>query len=295
MKTQISQCDRTIHSAKNNADRSDLNIQEIYNKVPDVKKEYQIKNASSELMDLIEEKIIEIIKYDMEIYLPKNCSLQNIHKFLEQRYMESDRKLIDSVLNHKMYSFSYFLNEILLKQFYPKIRDELNIDFYYQKTPTIRFNFGNSSDFDWCSRFSSIHTDIALGHPYFMKNIWLPITRTFESNSLAFLSFKDSKLLLEESDFNFEKFALKSLQSTFINKIKKKINIFETKKGEYLLFDPRLLHSTQDNKTDHTRVSIDIRIVEKSLLDNSDLKFVGTGRRKLEFIPGEFYSENIFS
>ena len=67
------------------------------------------------------------------------------------------------------------------------------------------------------------------------------------------MSFKDSKLFFEESDFNFERFALKSLQSTFINKIKKKLNIFETKKNENLLFDPRLLHSTQDNKTDHTR------------------------------------------
>ena len=56
------------------------------------------------------------------------------------------------------------------------------------------------------------------------------------------------------------------------------------------MFDSRCLHSTIP-LINHTRVSIDVRIVPVSEFKKYKNIYQGTGRTKVKFIPGEGYNE----
>jgi len=65
----------------------------------------------------------------------------------------------------------------------------------------------------------------------------------------------------------------------------------ELKYGECLLFDPRCLHATQDNRTDATRVSTDVRIILRRDFESLPLAYRGTGRMRMRFAPGHYYHD----
>ena len=61
--------------------------------------------------------------------------------------------------------------------------------------------------------------------------------------------------------------------------------------GDFIIFDPRCLHCTQYNDTKDTRVSMDIRIIMESAFRNYSREYKTTGRKKMPFLPGHYFSE----
>src|SRR5262249_13171584 len=59
--------------------------------------------------------------------------------------------------------------------------------------------------------------------------------------------------------------------------------------GQYLLFDPRCLHATQNNVTDSTRISTDVRIILRRHMESLPIEYRGTGRLRMLFAPGHYY------
>ena len=82
-----------------------------------------------------------------------------------------------------------------------QIRKIIKEDFLFQATPTFRFFFPNPS---YSSIRPEYHSDICIGHPIEMINIWMPLTRAFDSNSMSYLNLTKSMDIHSMSDFVFK-------------------------------------------------------------------------------------------
>ena len=71
------------------------------------------------------------------------------------------------------------------------------------------------------------------------------------------------------------------------------IRPLELKYGEYVMFDPRCIHATQNNKTEHTRISIDLRVLPQGERPRMRIDYRGTGRLRMLFAPGHYYDERL--
>ena len=257
----------------------------IYRKLREGKKYTYSKNKAnfrSVLSNILKKKY----SYLKDISALDN-NLENLNKYIDKKLInyesssETNQIIRDFYETEPAFKREYkkFLNKVIK----PIIKEP----FYYQKTPTIRFIFPNESTFDWKP---SIHTDIMLGHPIEEINIWVPITKAKGTNSMGLASLKDSLEIINNLDFDFNKFALKNQNDDKFHKQSlKKLKPLQMKKNSFIIFDPRRLHATLKNKSNFTRISFDIRIITKKSFKKLKRLYVGTGRRKMKFIPNEYY------
>ncbi len=162
---------------------------------------------------------------------------------------------------------------------------------WWQKTPTMRFHFPNQKGFNWKPRY---HTDIMLGHPPQEVNVWVALTDVYGTNSMCLGGFESSYSTLETLGFDFEDFATKvQYDDAFAARCADFIRPLELKYGEYVMFDPRCIHATQNNKTEHTRISIDLRVLPQGERPRMRIDYRGTGRLRMLFAPGHYYDERL--
>jgi sporadic carbohydrate cluster 2OG-Fe(II) oxygenase len=215
-----------------------------------------------------------------------NADLARLHELLP-----ADKKALDeSELNAVSKAF-YDTSESFLAVYRRFVRDAIGPlfgeDMYFQATPTLRFQFPNQPGFNWKPR---IHNDIMLGHPPSEVNIWLPFTRTFGTNTMTIASLEDSVSVLDSLGYDFEKLAWNvQKDDAFWQTTARRMGPVELEYGEFLLFDPRCLHATQDNRTDSTRISMDVRIILRRHMESLPLEYRGTGRLRMLFAPGHYY------
>lgn len=216
-------------------------------------------------------------------------NLEYLHKYLPKKYQVLESASETNAVTRRFYDYSKTINKVYLKFLKSELKKYISDDFYYQKTATIRFQFPKQKSFNWNP---SIHTDIMLGHPIEEVNIWLPITNVEKTNSMAIANLNNSLNIIKNYEFDFNLFASdnQNNQKNF-KKNFKKLKPLQMKSGSFLIFDPRRLHATQKNTTNSTRISMDIRIIKKKILDKIKVNYVGTGRKKMKFIPGHYYSK----
>jgi sporadic carbohydrate cluster 2OG-Fe(II) oxygenase len=222
----------------------------------------------------------------------RDLPLARLHEALS----DSQKALDESELNAVSKAF-YETGAGFLRVYRRFIRDVVaplfGEDLYFQETPTLRFQFPGQQGFNWRPR---IHTDIMLGHPPAEVNIWLPFTRAFATNTMLIASLEDSSAILEDLDYDFATFALRvQKDQAFWQACAKKMRPAELEFGELLLFDPRCLHATQNNDTNATRISMDVRVILRKQLETLPLEYRGTGRRRMLFAPGHYYHERSVS
>ena len=64
--------------------------------------------------------------------------------------------------------------------------------------------------------------------------------------------------------------------------------------GECMLFDPRCVHGTTENQEDHTRVSLDFRLIPVNVYSQMTREYVSQGRTHRKFIKGDvFYGKSV--
>ena len=237
------------------------------------------------------QKIIIKELLNLKIVAPESfkeidSDLANLHKIIPEKDKEIDDNEINNIskqfyTNDKSFLKMYesFLQEVIAPLFPDRI--------YFQKQPTIRFNFPSSQSLKYNKRF---HSDIMLGHPPKEINLWFSLTDAFSSNSLRFIDLKRSKLFFDECKNNYDILAEKvQYDEGFKKKLDLKSHSIDIKYGQYFLFDSRCLHCTQRNTTNKTRISIDIRVIQDVDYKSLSRKYTGTGRRKSEFKPGDYY------
>lgn len=220
-----------------------------------------------------------------------NGDLENLH-----RYVNDDLKNYDWGTN-KLSTFFYdtdkkfkdtYLNlMIFLRKKY------LTFDFHYQKIPTVRLPMPGGKN---RSHFPHYHSDISLGHPFDMINIWIPLTILHKKDfhSFTMINFPNSKKILKSYKFDLEKFYkhTNEKKQKFNKSFDKYSFKVSTQFGKALFFDSRCFHASQ-GPMNQTRVSIDARILPYSEFIKSKFFHIGHGRKKAIFVPGKNYSKNI--
>ena len=273
---------------KNNFKSTYLSKHDIFDDFKDGK----ILRYNKDICDF--RKVVADILYKEFNFLKKTKNLkenlENLHKYLPKKYQILESASETNEVTRRFYDYDKIINRVYLKFLKTELKKYIDDDFYYQKTATIRFQFPKQKSFNWNP---SIHTDIMLGHPVEEINIWLPITNVKKTNSMAIASLNSSIDTIKHYEFDFNLFAsdnqnnLKNFKKNF-----KKLKPLQMQSGSFLIFDPRRLHATQKNKTNHTRISMDIRIIKRKIYNKIKTNYIGTGRRKMKFIPGQYYSKN---
>jgi len=243
------------------------------------------------LITFKENIIEELLKKDFiteKKFSGYNFELEKLHLCLKSNLKNLDESEQNEI-SISFYETSKTIKDIYI-EFIKKIISPLFSEkIYYQIVPTFRFHFPDQKGYDWQDRY---HTDIMLGHPPYEFNLWIPFTNVYSTNSMRLMPYNESIKLIKSCNSNFELFAEKTqYDELFIKKLRKNSSPLEMNYGDFIIFDPRCLHCTQYNDTKDTRISMDIRIITKSSLGNYSREYKTTGRKKMPFLPGHYFSE----
>ncbi len=243
---------------------------------------------SIKLRDFLVDEIIKKNIVDKEDFKRNNCKLELTHLYLSEH-----KKNLDETEQNEISIDFYDISSDLKNEYYKFLEESVsklfNEPIYYQNVPTFRFHFPNQKGYEWEDRY---HTDVMLGHPPYELNLWLPFTKVYDSNSMRLTSLKDSLNFIKTSNYNFESFASGvQYDKNMIQDLRRKSQPLNMNYGEFIIFDPRCLHCTQYNSTNETRISMDVRIITESNLQKYSREYRTTGRKKMLFQPGHYFSK----
>jgi hypothetical protein len=219
--------------------------------------------------------------------LPIDESISNVHKFLSDEQKSYDLTFGINQISQKLYdtpkqvfdSYKTFLREDLFPL--------LGMDFYYQSQMTTRLQTPHPTADVFYPMF---HSDIQLGHPPHEFNIWIPLSEPSptEGHGFALSTLQESINIFERFNFDIEKIKTKS--KSISHELLNSAKLQNCPVGSILLFDSRKFHSTIPLQQ-HSRASIDIRVIIRSEYERAKRSYTGTGRKKIKFSPGFAYSE----
>lgn len=168
------------------------------------------------------------------------------------------------------------------------LREKFDFPFYFQATPTIRIHFPNSKNADHYPRY---HTDIGYGHPAAEINFWLNLTKPIGEQKHGFrvMPLDESLKIYRAHDYDFETLVKKAIESKEFNaECSIEAPEVDTATGEILVLDSRCYHSGEP-LLNHTRISMDIRIISVADYEKLPIIYQGAGRMKVLFAPGGCY------
>ncbi len=196
---------------------------------------YNLKNSSS--LDLVRDKIVNKLKKKNKKF---NGDLSLLHKYFSKKNINLIRIDCFNEIN-----FNLKWESLLKKIFFNELRKHLGSDIMVQTKLNLSIQMPNDK-----SSILNLHSDCWSADSPFQLNLWIPLTDAFETNSMF----------------------IKNINSTmkFIKKVKKNDKIPKNIKpsskdfikvnyGQYIIFNPSLLHGNVLNKTKKTRVSLNIR------------------------------------
>lgn len=223
------------------------------------------KNLLREPIEL--EKLHEVLSDDMKAY---NFN-DGVNK-ISTHFYGMDKKL--EAVYHQ---FILFLRHHFLKE-----------AFWFQATPTIRIHCPNSENSHHYPRY---HSDISYGHPPEEINIWIPLTEIMEGHGFRLMNLQSSNTVLNQFDYDFTAFIHSAIHDKGLTKDCDNLSqAVTTPFGKMLAFDSRCIHTGEPLK-EHTRISMDIRIIPNSRYETMNIQYQGSGRRKILFQPGHCYHE----
>ena len=123
-----------------------------------------------------------------------------------------------------------------------------------QSKPTLRVHIPNNIS------VGSYHRDRDYGHPEEEINIWLPLNKSNNTSALWLES--------EPNKHDFKPYNLDY--------------------GEILIFNSNLTHGTEINKEDHSRLSMDFRVVRKKIFKNQSSL---SPKNNIKFNLGGYFKE----
>lgn len=198
----------------------------------------------------------DISKYDWPAFwleeskkiFPQIQTLETIHKVLSP----TEINLLVSELV-KVSKTDIFRD--MIDNFYAELLEGINdLPYMIQRTFNIRIVIPNQAK---VGRLLAFHKDEWTGNGDGIKNVWTPITKSYDSNSLQVISIEDSNEIdtkCKQEEWEFDK-----IQEECLNKSKS----LSVDPGSCLLFHTKNIHGNINNETDITRVSMDGRILVK--------------------------------
>ncbi len=203
--------------------------------------------------------------------------LDLLHKFIKQKEVNETRFQLFNKINKK-FDWERLIRSLCIFE----LEKMHGRDIVIQSKINLSIQLPNDN-----SSILPAHTDCASGDSPFQTNIWIPLTDTFKSNSMFIFNEKQSL------DY-YKNIAKKKSNNIKLRKINNKF--VELKYGQILMFNPALVHGNVINKTNKTRVSLNIRA--KSLFSpepsdrNPDRRF-GTYYKKFQISDDTKFAINI--
>tara|TARA_B100000424_G_C22918926_1_gene488930 strand:+ start:846 stop:1586 length:741 start_codon:yes stop_codon:yes gene_type:complete len=224
------------------------------------KKLYKIVNKSNNKYLILLKKNVE---KKIKKLIPKfNNNLSELHNFISTSQINNIRLKCYSHINTKV-NWQKIIQNICIKE----VKEILGPDILIQTKLNLSIQMPNDE-----TSLLPIHSDSWSSDTPFQINLWIPLTNAFDSNSMFLINPKKSlqsfKKIIKTKNINFYK--------------PKKKEFLNIKFGQILFFNPALLHGNIKNRTNRTRVSLNIRF--KSLFcpepkNKADRKF-GTYYKK---------------
>jgi len=232
--------------------------------------------------------------YEKQIISERNTDLKQLHHTIDEKYFVCETKGKDNnsrpLISDIGFEFLENNNELYLDFLKHVYTDIVKEDFYFQKTPTIRFHVPEHNKHLFLPAW---HCDSILGHSPKEINIWFSLTDNKHSD-FWIGDLKHTQEWLSEYDFNFEKWKQTcfTYNKEFVEKGHKICKPVEDIYNNIIMFDSRCIHAAtyRDYKDLTTKITIDLRIIltkdyEWVKIDNKPL-YVGDGIQKAEFRPG---------
>lgn len=219
---------------------------------------------------MIKENSATIYRYDTARFPFKSIIDSHFMKHLdvpsEDLHKLGDRRLFPAGIvtpgtdnNTPLHDILYtvFSGESFLpayRKFVEFLQGPIGEELIFQKKPTFRIHLpGNLSVGDY-------HRDRDYGHPLEEINVWLPFTQARNTATIWMESAYD------KGDFRPAELGF----------------------GEYLIFDSGLKHGNEINKEGYTRVSMDFRVIPKSLYKDTERT---TANRGHKLSLGHYYDQ----
>jgi sporadic carbohydrate cluster 2OG-Fe(II) oxygenase/sporadic carbohydrate cluster protein (TIGR04323 family) len=203
----------------------------------------------------------EILNYNLKKYPLPDVVLEVIKSFypnvesLDTLHEVIPSNLIAEVMNkasHKLLQTDFYdhFDSIVKEYVVPQIGTEVLI----QKFGNLRALIPNQ---DKISAVLPFHQGRWVGNGLGLRTIWMPFTKCFESNSMQILDLDISRKITRESIK--EKWSYEKLEKSCIDNCWP----ITLDPGQAHLFFQEHLHGNIPNRTNKTRVSIDIRLLIK--------------------------------
>jgi len=237
------------------------------------------------LTDILLKRLNDIFQLDRKL---DESDVTNLHNLVPRKYLKYDPHYGISGISNLLYDFDDDFNAVYKSIIKNQLRDQLDFDFYFQEIPTIRIHTPSP---DANMFYPYFHSDIQLGHPPYEINIWFPLTRPSNDEGHGFVICSLEKSMSIYESYNLDTSQMNANKEVINELAKEDAKSVKCLPGEAIMFDSRCLHSAIPLR-DHTRISIDVRIMPKKIFHNFNRVYAGTGRKKIKFIPGEAYSLN---
>ena len=249
---------------------------------------YQVELDSDHQSRVLRSEVIRLLIAKQVIAGGLDVELEGLHEVIDDSMRDYD---FPSGVNGV--SQLFYDNDVQFEKSYIEYlkflrQNYFQFPFYFQKTPTIRFQCPNAKNSHHYPRY---HTDIGYGHPPQEINIWLPLTRPSgeQRHGLRLMDMEKTRNVLDRFDYDFPRFIDSAINDDhFSSECDTDADKVETAFGKTLTFDARCLHTGEALQA-HTRVSMDIRIISVQAYEALEYRFQGAGRMKILYEPGECY------
>jgi ectoine hydroxylase-related dioxygenase (phytanoyl-CoA dioxygenase family) len=160
-----------------------------------------------------------------------------------------------TIFHRKLYSIGMEFFAMYTRFVREVIQPQIGGSFIYQRIPTFRVHLPNNVS------VGEFHRDRDYFHSPHETNIWLPVTDTWDTNTVWI-----------ESDEGREDY-----------------RPYELSYGQALIFDgANLKHGNMINQTGHTRVSLDFRVMPFGKYESNERRSINT---KMRFVLGEYFTK----
>ncbi len=174
--------------------------------------------------------------------------LNQIHKFIKKEDINKKRINAFNAINKKENNIEKYIDELVG-------RDIINIlgpDVMIQKKINLSIQMPDDD-----TSILDLHSDCWSGDSPYQINLWLPLTNAESTNSMFVFNIKKTNDVIQKIYANLHSDPYDT------NKEIEQKDFIKIKYGEFIIFNPGLLHGNVINKTKNTRISINIRFKSK--------------------------------
>jgi hypothetical protein len=161
-------------------------------------------------------------------------------------------------------------------------------DFYFQATVTVRIHCPDGANNHHYPRY---HNDVGYGHPPQEINLWIPLTEPqgAQRHGFRLMNIEQTRGILGRFGYDFPSFIDKAINDKAMTRECEALAVqMDVPLGACLAFDSRSIHSGEPLR-EHTRISMDVRVIPVKDFEAMPFDYQGTGRRQMLFTPGHGY------